>query len=229
MHVEHESALRFERLSQRLADTDAHAAVVSMAVAAASDERRHQTLCGELVVHFGAAPPEIAAVPLREVAPSGLTRRERVLYEVVALSCLTETLSTALLGAIEEASTDTLVTRTAHSILRDEVQHSRLGWAHLAAEKVRGAGATIAEYLPAMLHGTVTEELFRDDEEGPEAAALSGLGALRRADRLTVFKETLRTVVFPGLETLGIDAASGRAWLDQRLAASRPAPALENG
>ncbi len=219
MRAEHDATLRFSRLAERLSGSGAHGAVVTMARSAAADERRHTDLCGDLVAHLGGAPPELPSAPPREVAPSGLTARERVLYEVVALSCITETLSTALLGAIEEASTDSLVTHTAHSILRDEVQHSRLGWAHLAAEKGRGAGPTIAEYLPAMLQGTVNDELFADGEEGPEAAALSGLGALQRAERLSVFSETLRSVVFPGLETLGIDPAAGRAWLADRLRA----------
>ena len=38
-----------------------------------------------------------------EIAPARLVLRERVLYEVVALSCITETLSAALLGAARQA------------------------------------------------------------------------------------------------------------------------------
>jgi hypothetical protein len=46
------------------------------------------------------------------------------------------------------------------SILRDEVGHCRLGWAHLAAEQRCGAADVVGAHLPAILKGTLQEELF---------------------------------------------------------------------
>jgi hypothetical protein len=216
--AEREAAGRFAALAGALQRTGAHPQVVAMAQAAAGDERVHAERCARLVVHLGATAPEDARVDVREVAPSGLALapRGRVLYEVVAMSCLTETLSTALLGAMVTRATDPLVRRTVQRILADEVRHGRLGWAHVASQHARGPCGLIGDHLPAMLRDTVPE-LFDTaaDEEAPDAAlALEGLGLLDRPTRVAIFTATMRDVVFPGLERFGIDTAAGRRWLD---------------
>src|SRR5258706_3397685 len=96
--AELEAAARFGRLATRLAGAGADATVVRMARSSASDEARHATLCADLVRHFGSEPSPHAVIDVPNVAPVGLLLREQVLYEVVALSCITETLSAALLG-----------------------------------------------------------------------------------------------------------------------------------
>ena len=137
-----------------------------------------------LVRELGGKPFELGAAPAaRGVTPGGLGPRERLLYEVVAMSCVTETLSAALLGELVARATDPLVRDTMHDILRDEVDHARLGWAHLAAEHERGALDVVGPSLPAMLAGTISEELFSSWAEHPAKEALSGLGALDRAER----------------------------------------------
>jgi hypothetical protein len=190
-----------------------------MAESAASDEDRHAELCADLVRHFGGDAPARAVAHPREVASSGLTPRERVLYEVVALSCVTETLSAALLGAIVEQARDDRVKQTAHAILRDEIEHGRLGWAHLSLESARGEGRFLGDYLPAMLQGTIDDEIFAEEDDASEAieTALAGLGALSRADRRELFVATMREVVFPGLERFGVDTSDGSRWLHNRV------------
>ncbi|WP_437738384.1 ferritin-like domain-containing protein [Sorangium sp. So ce1335] len=217
-HAELEAAARFSRLAEQLETAGAVAPVVAMARAAAADERRHAELCAALARELGGAaftPRAVAGAA--EVAPRGLDRRERVLYEVVAMACVTETLSAALLGEMVERATDPRVRETMQHILRDEVDHARLGWAHLAAERQRGCADVIGEHLPAMLAGTVHEEVFSSWTEHPAQEALSGLGALDRAERRRIFDETMRRVVLPGLRHLGIDTGRGEQWLAARL------------
>ena len=212
--AEREAARRFARMGDRLAGIGAQAVVVGMARDAANDELRHAELCTRLAARFGKVTPSRNGEP-GEVAPSGLTPRERVLYEVVAMSCVTETLSAALLGEMHERAADPEVEKTVHEILRDEVQHSRLGWAHLASEHALGYGRVLGDYLPVMLAGTVTEELFRaGDEADPE---LAGYGALPREDRAQIFTATMRELVFVGLERFGIDTSAGAQWLDKKI------------
>jgi hypothetical protein len=190
--------------------------VIEMTRKAASDELVHADLCAELVGHFGQKPVQHVVANVSEVAPSDLSARERVLYEVVALSCVTETLSAALLGTMVEQARDARVKAIVHRILCDEIEHGRLGWAHLSLERPRGYGRVLGDYLPAMLHGAVGDELFRpDDDSTPENDdVLAGVGALRKSDRKAVFGATMRTVVFPGLERFGIDTSAGSRWLD---------------
>ncbi|TKC96382.1 ferritin-like domain-containing protein [Polyangium fumosum] len=216
--AELEAAARFTRLAGELAACDAVAPVVTMAREAAEDERRHAERCGGLVRELGGKPFELGAVPApRGVTPGGLGPRERLLYEVVAMSCVTETLSAALLGELVARATDPLVRETMQSILRDEIDHARLGWAHLAAEHERGAMDVVGPSLPAMLAGTISEELFSSWAEHPAQEALSGLGALDRAERRRIFSETMSLVVFPGLRRFGVDTSRGERWLAERL------------
>ncbi len=215
--VERQAAQRFERLARELAGVGADAAVIALAQTAAEDERRHAALCETLVVHFGGAPsPPDDAVVAAPIGIRGMTKRQRVLFEVVAMSCVTETLSTALLGALVERASDPHVYDTMHSILRDEIQHSRLGWAHLAAEHAAGASDIVGVHLPAMLEATVRDELFSGDGEHDLQDRLSGMGALSRGERLDTFCKVMTTVVFPGLQRFGVDVGPAHRWLAER-------------
>jgi hypothetical protein len=217
-HAELEAADRFARLASRLSETGARAQIVQMAQSAASDEARPAALCADLVRHFGGELPSRRQSDPHEVAPSGLAARERVLYEVVALSCITETLSVALLGAIALQAHDDRVKETVHRILRDEIEHGRLGWAHLSMEQAGGNVRFLGDYLPAMLKGTVQDEVFRRGGEPTEQenAILAGFGALSRGDRRAIFVSTMREVVFPGLERFDVDTRAGSRWLAER-------------
>ena len=210
---------RFRRIASALATTGADPAVVTMARNAATDEVRHFELCCRLVTHFGGEPPrrsEPAIVALRSDAP---TERAQALYEVIAMSCVTESLSTALLMEIRDEATDLAVRDVAHEVLRDEVRHARLGWAHLPAEAGRVDLSFLADRLPAMLAQTVADELF--DDAAADDPSVVGLGSLARHDRRRIFVATMREVVLPGLARFGVDTSQARAWLDGKLAATR--------
>jgi len=218
--AESEAAARFAGLAEVLAQVGAVAPVIAMAREAAADEVRHAELCRQLVGSLGGTPPEPVTVAAPAVAPRALSARERVLYEVVAMSCVTETLSAALLGEMVERATDPDVRDTMRVILRDEIGHSRLGWAHLAAEQRRGVADVVGAHLPAILRGTVQEEVFFSWGEPEEHLRLAGLGALDRPSRLRVFVETMRLLVFPGLARFGIDTTAGEAWLSSKAGGS---------
>jgi hypothetical protein len=223
LHVERDAAARFGRLGGELVAVGAADEVVALAERAAADERRHAALCEELIEHFGGDAPAATEATLgAPVGPKEAEPRQRTAYEMVAMSCLTETLSTALLGALVERADEDRVRDIMREILRDEVQHSRLGWAHLAAEHREGASvAWIGAYLPAMLRATVRDELFDSGDEHAEQEALSGMGSLSRAERLDVFVQCMQRVVFPGLRQFGIDSSAGARWLDARLLGTR--------
>jgi len=216
-HVELDAAARFRRLAALLRDTGARGVVIDMARAAADDELRHHVRCRALAQRFGASVAtsiEPTAAPLRT---SALTPAEQVLYETVAMSCVTETLSAALLLEMRTAATDDEVRDTIDEILRDEVEHARLGWAHVAAEVSRRDLAYLGPRLPAMLAHTVAEEIFleRDDVD---AEPLAGLGALPRSRRCARFVQCMRDVVFPGLALYGVDTTAAEAWIAARVA-----------
>jgi hypothetical protein len=120
-----------------------------------------------------------------------------------------------LLLRMRHEADDRSVRRVVHEVLRDEIRHARLGWAHLAAESSLRSVAFVAPYLPAMLSATVDDEIF-DDQPGTDD--LGGLGGLARSTRCRIFVDTMQGVVFPGLRRFGVDTTDAERWLDQRVA-----------
>jgi hypothetical protein len=211
-----DAAERFRALAPTLRALEASPSLVEMAHEAASDELRHASLCRELIVHFGGAlPAEKPCVPAARIAPAGLEGRERVLYEIVALSCITETLSTALLGELVARADDPVCKQAMHSVLRDEVNHSRLGWAFLAEERARGARDGVGRHVPEMLEAALGPHFFTfADAPDAQQKELTAIGSLERPERQRVVREALETVVFPGLERFGIGTSAAKRWLD---------------
>jgi hypothetical protein len=223
--AERVAAARFRRLEDQLARGGARDVVVALARKAANDEARHAELCAALAARFGVACAPDDAVAAPAVGPSGLTPRERLLYEVIAMCCVTETISAAALGRMLERAEDPIVRRSVRAILRDEVGHARLGWAHLAAESGRGARSVVADYLPAMLEDTAGAELMSAQPDGsPAQPSLAGRGALGREERRAIFVDTLQSVVLPGLERFGVATAQAESWLERRLGAATTPP-----
>ena len=209
---EREAEVRFGRLARQLAEHGARPPVVRMASRAAADEARHVEICAQLAQAYGgrARPGEPVAA---EIGAPGLSGAARLLYEVVAFCCITESLNAALMTVSYQRAREPAVRAALRRILADEISHSRLGWAHLAAERAAGRGGFLAAHLPRMLAGAVAEELF-SPAAGPPSAALLAHGELPEAARLELLLATLRDVVYPGLEAHGVGTAAARAWVD---------------
>ncbi len=215
--VEREANLRFARLAGWLDEAGFAGPLVDMAVRASSDEQRHALRCADLAGEYGASVADLPDAAPAVLAPAGLAPRATVLYEAVATCCVTETGSmgvlTALLGSVRGGR----LRRTLRELAADEVLHSRLGWAVLAAERDRGTGSLLAPYVPAMLAGSIDADSFRPGAAQQEDPALLDHGVLPRALQREVFTRTALEVVFPGLEANGIDAGPARRWLEEQL------------
>lgn len=220
--VELEAQIRFERLAERLARNGALPVVVELAERASSDERRHAELCADLARKYGGdlIPGEIS-VP--EIAPPGLEEKKSVLYEVVAACCITETESTSVLTTLLNSVRGGKMHQVLRELLRDEVGHSRLGWAHLAHESTQGNIGFLERLIPDMLEGHVAEDLFAAASPELESSELLAHGVLPHSMKRSVFKMTLLEVVFPGLETLGVPTGPARQWLVRRSSQSAQA------
>jgi hypothetical protein len=216
-----EAASRFTAIADRMHALRITPRLTALARSASADEHRHARLCSTLVRHFGGTPTAEAAQPAREIAPAGCDPLQALGFEVVAMCCVTETLSTVLLGELVVASTDPTAQRVLHEIHRDEVAHARIGWAFLA---LHGGTDVVADNLDRILAGTVREELFVPSDD-PLELEVRGLGQLTRHERLQTFAGVMRQVVFPGLQQAGVGTHRGSAWLDARV----PNPAAPAG
>ncbi len=215
--VEHEAAALFATLAEELAATG-HGVLAGRARAAAADEVRHAARCRAIVdaCVTGLAP----LAPTRPVlGPAGarLDRRRGALYASVAIGCVTETLSCALLLAMRAVATFAPVKAAIEAIVKDEIEHGRLGWAHLAAEAERADVGWLGAHVPAMRAAALAEDvsplLAASARARPVAGPLARYGILTRAEVTALVDDTWRVVIAPGLDRFGI-----------RCAATDPAP-----
>jgi len=217
--VEEEAALRFDGLAATIAGFDGASPVPALMRRAAEDERRHAGLCAGLAESLG-APVRLGDGKWIRVAPEGLDARSAILYEVVAACCITETESMSVLTTLLEEEHAPGIREVLHAIARDEVVHSRMGWAHLAREAEAAEVGFLSHLIPVMLTGTVDDALFGPPPADEDGEGLLRLGVLPHRQKRESFVGTLEQVVFPGLERFGVDPAPARAWLAARTSAT---------
>jgi len=211
--IELEAAALFDELAAQLSAIGAHQELVAMARQAADDERAHAVLCREIIDRVQPDRAPLPAPPAAPLGPAELDARQRALYSAVAISCVTETLSAALLLAMRERATPPWIRGIVYQILRDEISHSRLGWALLAAERQRaGADALgwLAPHLDAMLADAVVSDVepMTEAQRDAERPDYSEYGILRREEVGDIVREAIEEVIVPGLREHGIDAGA---------------------
>lgn len=198
--IEREAAMLFGQLGATLVEAG-HPQLATRAFTAAADEHRHAERCRALVIALaGATVPPADAPRTLELGPGHLALRDRALYAAVAMGCVTESLSCALLLELRAAATHPLVVATVTEILRDEIEHARIGWAVLAAEARMRDVTWLRPLVPAMAAAAVAEDvtpMAGDD-------ALAGLGILPRGRVRALVAQTWATVIAPGLAHHGL-------------------------
>jgi hypothetical protein len=215
--AEIEAAARFARMASELAEVGATEVVARGAADASADELRHRDLCARLAARWG-EPNALQHVPPRErIGRSNMDPRDRLLWEVVAVCCVSETMNTSLMTRCLEVAKDPEIRATLHELLKDEVNHARLGWAHLAAERAAGRGEFLRDVLPLMLEASIEPGFLEGQPQVPWTDALYDYGELPSAELVQIYRDTLNLVVFPGLDALGVDTSKGRAWLAEQL------------
>jgi hypothetical protein len=224
--LEHAAAFRFRRLAERMEATGIDPELVAVARLAETQEREHVRLCAEIAARFGRGPELPAEPPVPEVAPASWAPRDRVLYEVVAFCCVTETANAVVVTAGADDIDDTAIRKAVRTILADEVQHSRLGWRCLTAHPPDDAQrAWLGAYLPDMLAGTVRSDLFKAQRVIGDEATMQRYGTLPLAGRREAFLTGMREVLLPGLAGFGVDTAGGARFLDELEASAEPVSA----
>ncbi len=196
--------LAFGQMVPRLDAVGADAVVLELLASSARDEAMHAELCHRLAERYAG---ESIAAPVALSAPLPVfgcddERLEAALL-VAGLCCVNETLATAWLEASLRAAR-TKLSRAANRVhLRDEIDHARLGWAHLASaavdEPMRDA---LAECVPRLLAANLPGWFAPDSELGVNGAPDHGIIAL--ADARSAVLEAVRAVVLPGFEHVGV-------------------------
>jgi hypothetical protein len=216
---EYTSAGVFEGLARQLAAAGLEPEVVAQCAGFADEERRHGVLCGAVVEALGGEATfervHVPDFPEHDDVP----RAEAALRNLISISCLSETVAVALIGAerleMPEGELRDLLTK----IYADEVGHARFGWT-LAARLVNlmspEAVARLGEYLEVAFAHLEAHELAHLNEEAAPPSEGACLGLCNGRDARALFFATVEEVIVPGLEALGLPAA--RAWENRRVA-----------
>jgi len=213
--VETGASLRFAALSQGMRAAGAPASLVELAAKASEDEVRHAAHCADILRSRQAEvpPPETR---LLFFGPRDLGPEQRLAYEVVAQSCISETESMATLVTLLDAARDAHLKTVLQELARDEVQHARLGWAYLAWAKNRVDLSFLVPFLPTMVANATGDDLFQPGSPEADDPALLLGGVVPKRERRRIYLETLDSVVIPGFEEFRVETGPLRRWAEEK-------------
>lgn len=198
--IEREAAALFSSIADELDACGEDPELVRMAREAGTDELDHAARCRAIVDELAPELEPLDVPPPTRLGPPTLGKHDRVLYETVAMGCVTESLSCGLLLAMRERATHPRIFDTIQHILRDEVRHSRVGWAHLAHAARQRDVSWLEPHIGPMVRAAMKSDVVPmcDDTEAPS------FGVLTHAQSHAVVAETIREVVVPGFAAYAI-------------------------
>lgn len=178
-----------------------------------AEELKHGVLCGSVVEALGGAARADVSVPAPVPAHMDVAPLEGFLRNVLSVSCLSETVAVALIGAERLEMPEGALRELLSEIWADEVGHARFGWRvvqELLPQLDESARERLSLYLRVALRHLELHELAHlplDSAPPPEGAEL---GLCSGRDARTLFYETVAAAILPSLEALGL--AAHEAW-----------------
>ena len=174
-----------------------------------SDELRHGRKCAAMVHALGGDPvaelPELQDVPIHtDVSPL-----EGFLRNIINISCMSETVAVALIGAEMHEADPPEMKETLKDILADEVQHARFGWKvlrELAPHMDDDMKERLSDYLVVAFKSVREHELHYLPDNGAPSDEAAAVGVCDGSEARQLFFETVNTVIIPGLEEHGLQA-----------------------
>jgi hypothetical protein len=218
---EHESAAVFSQIMPQLMAAEAPLDFKTVVLRCSMDELRHAGLCGQVVEYLGGDARVQTNLEVEDIPRhADTTPRRAALRNVVFASCLSETVSMALLTAERERCTDPFVRRVLRQLSGDESLHARFGWAYLAYDLGRDEGASVESltaYLPTAfeyLEAKMLEEMPAGRIPDDELERAFALGFSHSDHARDLFYSTMTDVIVPRLEDFGLGARA--AWTNRR-------------
>ena len=197
-------AVALEELRPRLRDVGAARVVLDLVDKAIDDERRHGRLCVDLASRYHGSEVPCPAPRPHELPAFGTgDERTEVAMLVTGMCCINESIACAWLRACFRAATSPLAAFANKIHLEDEVDHARLGWAHLASSHVGDAvRASVRARVKDLVRVNVAE--WRRDDAFLPPEGEPAHGHLSRDDHTQVIDDAVRDVVWPGLALVGV-------------------------
>jgi hypothetical protein len=218
---EYQSAEVFGALAQQAERLGLAARVVTPLSEFETEERRHGVLCGGVVEALGGEARAEVTLPRRLPEHLGIEPLEAFLRNVLSVSCLSETVAVALIGAERLEMPEGPLRDVLSRIWADEVGHARFGWRvanELLPQLDDAARHRLSLYLRVALRHLELHELAHLPLASTPPAAGAALGLCSGPDARVLFYETVNQAILPSLEAL--DLRAHEAWTTRECADS---------
>ena len=219
---EYQSAEVFGALAQQARRVGLSANVSEQLAEFEAEERKHGVLCGGVVEALGGQARASVTTPRRLPEHGDVPPLEGFLRNVLSVSCLSETIAVALIGAERLEMPESPLRGLLTEIWADEVGHARFGWRvapELLSRLDDDARSRVALYLRIALRHLERHELSHLPLDSTPPSAGVALGLCSGPDARTLFYATVAEAILPPLEGLGLRAHE--AWAARQTADSR--------
>jgi hypothetical protein len=210
---EYQSAQVFDGLARQAGQLELSATVIEQLTEFAREERKHGVLCGGVVEALGGEACAVVTEPRALPDHVGVPGLEGFLRNVLSVSCLSETVAVALIGAERLEMPEGELRELLSGIWADEIGHARFGW-RVAQELLPTLGSAprqrLSLYLRLALRHLEQHELAHLPLASQPPAAGAALGLCNGADARVLFYQTVEEAILPPLEALGLAARD--AW-----------------
>lgn len=216
---EYQSAEVFGALARQAERLGLAGALVQQLFRFEAEERRHGVLCGGVVEALGGEARAEVTTPRPLPEHGDVPPLEGFLRNVLSVSCLSETVAVALIGAERLEMPESALRGVLSGIWADEVGHARFGW-RVATELMPrlddDARSRLSLYLRVALRHLELHELAHLPLTSTPPAAGVALGLCSGPDARVLFYETVTSAILPPLEALGLRAHD--AWSARHMA-----------
>ncbi len=197
-------AVAFEALRPRLVGVGAAPPVLALADKAMVDERRHGALCVQLAARY--LDTDVATPAPRDGAlPDFGTGAEELEVALLVLGtcCINESIASEWIRSCFRIATAPTALAANRAHLQDEIDHARLGWAHLASPAISDAlRRRLRPWVPRLLDVNVAQWMKPDPHLPREGIAAHG--HLSVEENEAAIDAAVRDVVMPGLKLVGL-------------------------
>jgi len=195
------SGVVFANISLALLTQGVTPEIAFLAARAHSDEVRHAEICRRVAMRYlGTEVPFPKPHAVGKPAATPSQARLAATLHVVQNCCFNESIAMVFLRTCLDQAEHELVRLALRELMREEVDHSRLGWARLSSADVTEADrARVARAVPGFIADMRAVWVDVAAVDVPR-----GHGVLGRAELERVVEEALSDLILPGLEHCGV-------------------------
>ncbi|HEY3497608.1 MAG TPA: hypothetical protein VGK73_23080 [Polyangiaceae bacterium] len=220
--MERRVADSFQVIRGALERRGASGELLALAARAVDDEYRHTELSRVVASRFEGhelALPE--RLPLELPSHASASPELRDTLHVVGQCVLNETTAGAYLEVCLTHASGALARAALQELLSDEIDHGRIGWAHLASVD-SATRAAVGPWILPMAYLNLRSWMGQTPDDPEQSDVLGAHGAPPASAIRAALRQVIGDLVVPGLEELGMNATPLARWLAAGAFTDRP-------